>query len=106
MFEPNTPIRSPYPSVSGVKHDIEGVPEILPEFELGLADLEGFSLRPISRRQSSPRRRATPSPRRPNPIALTVLEPLGPNRPRLNVRGVDMFDGLPILDSRHLLHAL
>jgi tRNA (Thr-GGU) A37 N-methylase len=42
-------VRSPYtdtkaiPKGLGARHDAEGVLEILPEFELGLTDIEGFS---------------------------------------------------------------
>ena len=43
---------------------------------------------------------ATRSPRRPNPIALTVVELLGREGRRLKVRGVDMLDGTPILDIK------
>jgi tRNA (Thr-GGU) A37 N-methylase len=46
---------------------------------------------------------ATRSPRRPNPIALTVVELLGREGPRLRVRGIDMLDGTPILDIKPYL---
>ena len=46
---------------------------------------------------------ATRSPRRPNPIALTVVELLGRQGRRLLVRGVDMLDGTPILDIKPYL---
>ena len=42
-------VRSPYQTTSeipkgyGAKHDAEGVLDILPQFEAGLTDLEGFS---------------------------------------------------------------
>ncbi|MBW7934102.1 MAG: tRNA (N6-threonylcarbamoyladenosine(37)-N6)-methyltransferase TrmO, partial [Gemmatimonadaceae bacterium] len=31
------------PKGTGAKHDMEGVIEVLPEFELALTDIEGFS---------------------------------------------------------------
>ena len=46
---------------------------------------------------------ASRSPRRPNPIGLTVVELLGRDGPRLRVRGLDMLDGTPILDVKPYL---
>ena len=46
---------------------------------------------------------ATRSPRRPNPIGLTVVELLGREGPVLHVRGIDMLDGTPILDLKPYL---
>lgn len=43
---------------------------------------------------------ATRSPRRPNPIGLTVVELLRREGVELHVRGVDMLDGTPILDIK------
>ena len=40
------------------------------------------------------------SPRRPNPIGLSVVEVLSKEGCRLRVRGLDMFDGTPILDIK------
>jgi tRNA (adenine37-N6)-methyltransferase len=115
-------IRSPYSETSQVpkgldaKHDVEGELEILPEFEPGLTDIEGFSHLyviwtfdrsegfELSGKPPCDDRPhgvfATRSPRRPNPIALTVVELLGREGPRLRVRGVDMLDGTPILDIK------
>src|SRR5262249_59769338 len=49
---------------------------------------------------------ATRSPRRPNPIGLTVVELLERDGPRLRVRGVDMLDGTPILDIKPYLSGI
>jgi 2-methylisocitrate lyase-like PEP mutase family enzyme len=49
---------------------------------------------------------ATRSPRRPNPIALTVVELLGREGPALRVRGVDMLDGTPVLDLKPYLSSV
>jgi tRNA (adenine37-N6)-methyltransferase len=49
---------------------------------------------------------ATRSPRRPNPIGLTVVELLGREGRILRVRGVDMLDGTPILDLKHYLSSV
>jgi tRNA-Thr(GGU) m(6)t(6)A37 methyltransferase TsaA len=40
------------------------------------------------------------SPRRPNPIGLSVLDVLGIQGNVVKVRGLDMFDGTPILDIK------
>jgi tRNA-Thr(GGU) m(6)t(6)A37 methyltransferase TsaA len=121
-------VRSPYsettqiPKGFGAKHDVEGVLEILPEFEEGLTDIEGFShvfviwvfhaaegyallgTPPTDNRPHGVF--ATRSPRRPNPIGLTVVELLRREGPRLHVRGVDMLDGTPILDIKPYLSSV
>lgn len=118
-------VRTPYqdtkqiPKGFGAKHDAEGVLEISPELEAGLTDIEHFShlfvlwvfdrskdyellgTPPIDDRQHGVF--ATRSPRRPNPIGLTVVELLRRDGPRLHVRGVDMLDGTPILDLKPYL---
>ena len=121
-------VRSPYketgevPKGLGVKHEAEGALEILPEFELGLTDIEGFShlfvLWEFTRAQgfellgtppSDDRPHgvfATRSPRRPNPIGLTVVELLRREGLLLHVRGVDMLDGTPILDLKPYLSSV
>jgi tRNA-Thr(GGU) m(6)t(6)A37 methyltransferase TsaA len=124
-FKPIGYVRSEYkdtkdvPRGLGAKHEAEGVLEILPEFEAGLADIEGFShlfvLWAFDRSDGfeltatppSDNRThgvfATRSPRRPNPIALTVVELLRRDGTELLVRGVDMLDGTPILDIKPYL---
>lgn len=121
-------VRSPYtdtkaiPKGLGVKHDEKGVLEILPEYEPGLADIEGFShlfvIWAFDRSEGyelfgpSPADDrphgvfATRSPRRPNPIALTVVELLSRDGPKLHVHGVDMLDGTPILDIKPYMSSI
>lgn len=118
-------VHSPYSETSqvpkglGAKHDAEGDLEILPKFEPGLTDIEGFShlyviwafdrsegfdlfgKPPCDDRPHGVF--ATRSPRRPNPIALSVVELLGREGCRLRVRGVDMLEGTPILDIKPYL---
>jgi len=121
-------IQSPYrvtkeiPKGPGAKHEAEGVLEILPEFEAGLMDIEGFShlfvlwefhqsqgfelvgTPPIDDRPHGVF--ATRSPRRPNPIGLTVVELLQRDGRLLRVRGVDMLSGTPILDLKPYLSSI
>jgi tRNA (adenine37-N6)-methyltransferase len=118
-------VKSPYrdarevPRGLGTQHSAEGVLEIKPEFELGLTDIEGFShlfviwafdrsegfelvgMPPSDNRPHGVF--ATRSPKRPNPIGLTVVELLRREGPRLHVRGVDMLDRTPILDIKPYL---
>src|SRR5919106_707171 len=126
-----TPIgtaRTPYsetkqiPKGPDAKHDAEGIIEILPELEPGLLDIEGFShlyviwmfhraegFDLVGTPPSDTRPHgvfATRSPRRPNPIALTVVELLRREGSRLYVRGVDMLDGTPILDIKPYLSSV
>jgi len=49
---------------------------------------------------------ATRSPRRPNAIGLTVVELLRCDGPLLQVRGIDMLDGTPILDIKPYLSSI
>lgn len=121
-------IRAPYQETSaipkgpGATHEAEGVLEILPDFERGLQDIEGFShlyviwlfdrvadYDLVARPPSDDRPHgvfATRSPRRPNPIGLTVVELLRRDGPRLHVRGVDMLDGTPVLDLKPYLSSV
>jgi tRNA-Thr(GGU) m(6)t(6)A37 methyltransferase TsaA len=107
---------STIPKGLNAKHDAEGVLEILQEFEAGLKDVEGFShlfvLWVFDRSEGFDLVGAPPvdnlphgvfstrSPRRPNPIGLTVVELLRRERTHLLVRGVDMLDRTPILDIK------
>ena len=123
--EPIGYIRSPYqnteqvPKGLGAQHAAEGILDILPPYEAGLTDIEGFShlivlwvfdraggfdllgTPPSDNRPHGVF--ATRSPRRPNPIGFTVVELLRRDGSRLHVRGVDMLDGTPILDLKPYL---
>lgn len=114
--------RDEIPRGPGAKHEEEGVLEIRPDLEPGLQDIEGFSHlyviwafhmaegpQLVAHPPSDDRPHgvfATRSPRRPNPLALTVVELLGRDGPRLRVRGVDMLDGTPILDVKPYLSSV
>src|SRR5690348_3136479 len=118
-------IRSQYTDTSqvpkgcGAKHEAEGLIEVLEEFEEGLSDIEGFShlfviwvfdraegyeligTPPTDNRPHGVF--ATRSPRRPNPLGLTVVRLIRREGARLIVAGVDMLDGTPILDIKPYL---
>jgi len=118
-------VSSPYkepgqvPKGLGAKHEADGVLKILPEFAAGLTDIEGFShlvvlwefdrskgFELLGTPPSDNRPHgvfATRSPRRPNPIGLTIVELLRREAGELHVRGVDMLDGSPILDIKPLM---
>jgi len=115
-------VASEVPKGLGAKHHADGVLKILPEFEVGLTDIEGFShlivLWEFDRSQGfeltasppSDKRThgvfATRSPLRPNPIGLTTIELLSRKGTELHVRGVDMLDGTPILDIKPYLSSI
>jgi tRNA-Thr(GGU) m(6)t(6)A37 methyltransferase TsaA len=126
-------VSSPYKNTSevpkglGAKHEADGVFRILPEFEPGLADIEGFShLFVLWEFDRSPRFGergfelvatppfdnrshgvfATRSPLRPNPIGLTTVELRRRQGTELHVRGVDMLDGTSILDIKPYLSSI
>jgi tRNA-Thr(GGU) m(6)t(6)A37 methyltransferase TsaA len=118
-------VRSPHVETSSIPkgpnttHTAEGVLEIRPELEPALMDIEGFShiyviwafhrsegYDLLTTPPSDDRPHglfATRTPRRPNPIALSVVELLRRDGPRLHVRGVDMLDGTPILELKPYL---
>ena len=49
---------------------------------------------------------STCSPRRPNPIGLSIVGVLNVDGAEIHVRGIDMLDGTPILDIKpHILKA-
>ena len=130
MFTPKPigVVKGPYtqtkdiPKGPGAKHDAVGTLEISPDYEAGLTDVEGFShlfvlwvfdrsdgvellaMPPTDDRPHGVF--ATRSPKRPNPIGLTVVELLRREGRVLHVRGVDMLDGTPILDIKPYLSSV
>ena len=94
----------------------KGSVHIFPEFAEGLKDIEGFShiylichlhqaaaarmlvlpfLQDIERGVF-----ATRSPRRPNPIGLSIVELVSREGNVLNIDNTDLFDGTPLLDIK------
>jgi tRNA-Thr(GGU) m(6)t(6)A37 methyltransferase TsaA len=99
--------------------DVEGTLVIDEEYAEGLRDIEpgqrivvlfhfdrspGFSPEFLRQTSGETGREtgvfSTCSPIRPNPIGLSVVEVLGISGPRIEVRGLDMLDGTPILDLK------
>ena len=115
-------IRSSYtdtqqvPKGLGATHTMEGVLEVLPEFEKGLQDVEGFShllilwvfhkskeFELVGKTPTDNKVHgvfSTRSPRRPNRIGLTTVELIRREGPALYLRGIDMLDGTPVLDIK------
>lgn len=115
-------VRSPYvdteqiPRGAGAKHTAEGTIEVRPDLEPGLQDLDGFShlfviwvfhrsegfelvgTGPTDNKSHGVF--ATRSPRRPNPLGLSVVELLRRDGRILFLRGLDMLDGTPVLDIK------
>ncbi|MCD6503000.1 MAG: tRNA (N6-threonylcarbamoyladenosine(37)-N6)-methyltransferase TrmO [Thermoplasmata archaeon] len=109
---------------------VQGRIEILPEYEDGLDGIEEFShiiviayLNKVNKEQREvlkvkPFRKiarilgiefddvptvgvfCTDSPHRPNPIALTIVELIKREENVLHVRGLDLYDGTPVLDIK------
>ena len=110
------------PKGLGAEHTAEGTIEIRPDLEPGLLDIEGFShllviwvfdrsdrTELVGTPPSDDRPHgvfATRSPRRPNPIGLTVVRLLERQGSRLRVAGVDMLDGTPVLDIKPYLSSV
>jgi tRNA-Thr(GGU) m(6)t(6)A37 methyltransferase TsaA len=99
--------------------DVEGTLVIDPEYTRAIEDIDAghrivvlfhfhksppFS--PDLLKQTPPHREASLgvfsicSPRRPNPIGLSVLDVLSRSENVLHVRGMDMIDGTPIIDIK------
>ncbi len=128
LLRPIGVVRSPHqtreevPRGLGARHEAEGTLEIFPELAPGLADIEGFShlyviwifdraeaFELVGRNPTDGLPHgvfATRSPRRPNPLALSVVELLGRDGALLRVRGVDMLDGSPIVDLKPYLSSV
>ena len=94
----------------------KGSVELYPEFAEGLFDLEGFShivllyyfhlcdgfeLSVVPYLDTQPRGLfATRAPRRPNPLGISVVQLEKIRDCRLDVIGVDILDGTPLLDIK------
>ena len=121
-FKPIGFVRSPFkenfevPIQSSVAHDTKGTVEIFPEYEEGLADLDGFSHIILiyhfhfSRDYSLKVQPyldyklygvfSTRSPMRPNPIGISVVRLTGIDKNKLKIEDIDILDGTPVLDIK------
>lgn len=103
-------------SIQASRSQAKGVVEIYPEYMQGLQDLEGFShifllyvfhessgysllVKPFLDDQLRGLF-ATRYPARPNPIGLSVVRLITRQGPTLEVEGLDMLDGTPLLDIK------
>lgn len=121
VFKPIGYVRHPHSVVP--RHwsvsDLEGELEILPEYETGLADIaegqhivvlfhfdrsEPFEVRHLKQEKRHKKEIkgvfSICSCIRPNPIGMSVLTVLAVDGGRIRARGLDMFDGTPILDIK------
>ena len=124
VMRPIGVIHSPFSALQGVpiqasRSEAQGIVELYPEFEAGLADIEGFShihllyalhkssgyslwVRPFL----DDRERglfATRHPRRPNPLGISIVRLISRKENRLNVQGLDILDQTPLLDIKPYL---
>lgn len=127
-LEPIGVVRSPYsdrtqiPKGPGAQHEAEGTLEIRADLEAGLTDIEGFShlyvlwvfdradgFDLLSCPPTDDRPHgvfATRTPRRPNPLGLTVVRLVRREGRVLHVRGLDMLEGTPIVDIKPYLSSV
>ena len=121
-YEPIGVVHSPFKGIgempiqaSGAS-EVRGTIEILPDFEKGLKDLEGFShviLLYHFHQVRSSRLVVTPfldseqhgifatrAPTRPNPIGLSVVRLVRREGSVLHIANVDVVDGTPLLDIK------
>ena len=121
-YRPIGIIHSPFTDIEGMPiqptgaSGIRGTVEVFPEFAEGLKDLEGFShiiLLYHFHRVQGAKLAVTPfmdsrphgvfatrSPKRPNPIGLSIVKLLSIERNVLHIENVDILDGTPLLDIK------
>ena len=127
-YKPIGIIHSPFKEPTGIPHQAARAPEITGKIEIfdeyidGLTDLDGFShivvifhlhlVKKGSLKAHPPSDNrehgvfATRSPHRPNPIGVSVVRLENIERNILNISGIDMVDGTPILDIKPYISAL
>ncbi len=121
-FQPIGIIHSPFVNLKDIPvqpikaQGVKARVEVFEEYQAGLKDLEGFShiillsylhrskgfsLEVIPFWDSQPRGLfATRSPKRPNPIALSIVRLLKIDKGILYIENVDLLDGTPVLDIK------
>lgn len=124
LYKPIGVIRTPFTTTDGMPiqavaaRGVAGRVELLPEFAEGLADLEAFShvillyhlhkiegynltvVPYLDNREHGIF--ATRSPKRPNPIGLSVVRLTGieHDKATLHIEEIDVLDGTPLLDIK------
>lgn len=103
--------------IQGTFSEAEGTVEVFPEYAAGLKDIEGFShlfliydfhratgysllAKPFLDGSEARGIFAIRHFRRPNPIGLSVVELRNVSGNILEIRGVDVLDGTPLLDIK------
>ena len=121
IMQPIGIIHSPYTELAGMpiqasRSQAIGQVSVYPQFVDGLDDLEGFShifLLYVFHRSTGYNLKVTPFlddqlrglfatryPARPNPIGISVVRLTARQGNTLEVEGVDMLDGTPLLDIK------
>ena len=121
-YKPIGYFRTPFTDIKGMPiqpiggSDIEGIIDILPEFRKGLVDLEGFSHAYVLYHLHEIRGYdlmvkpfldkdrhgifATRSPKRPNPIGLSVMRIKEVREASVLLEGIDVLDRTPVIDIK------
>jgi len=122
IFRPIGVVHSPFKEPTGTpiqpsaSRETQGIVEILPEYQEGLQDLEGFShlillyyfhlARGFSLKvkpfldDTERGLFATRAPARPNPIGLSIVRLERLDGLKLHILEVDIVDGTPVLDIK------
>jgi tRNA-Thr(GGU) m(6)t(6)A37 methyltransferase TsaA len=122
VYTPIGYVRSPFTEIKGMPiqpigaEDVAGYIEVLPEFQEGLKDLEGFShvivlyhlhkisgyelmIQPfLDTKQHGVF--ATRSPKRPNPLGLSIMRLTGVAGAKVMLQGIDILDQTPVIDIK------
>ena len=121
-YRPIGIIHSPHKDIEGMPlqpsgaEGVQGVVEVFPDYEQGLADTEGFShlillyhFHQVKEAQLTvtpflderPRGLfSTRAPKRPNPIGLSIVRLIRREGNKLFVDNIDVLDGTPLLDIK------
>lgn len=121
-IEPIGTIHTPFKDLEGMPiqpsgaRDVTGTVLLDPEYEQGLADLDGFShiillyqfhlskgysLMVTPFLDNTKRGLfSTRAPRRPNPIGLSIVRLTKRDKNRLLIRDIDVLDGTPLIDIK------
>ncbi len=120
-FQPIGTIHSPFTNknempIQASRSSAQGQVVVNPEYAAGLKDIEGFShiiLLYVFHQSSGYNLEVTPFlddrtrglfatryPRRPNPIGISIVQLLERRENILDIQGVDVLDGTPLLDIK------